>query len=130
MNWRRRRLAAFLSVLWLNVAMLPCAMAVEEQPGCPDCPPEHAEAMASHHGHGNSSSCALEQPDCCELDQIGFDSQQQNPGKADSGDSPVEPLPLSAATALKTTGAQYATGPPGAGAGSLRRHVILCVYLD
>ena len=58
-----------LAVMWLNMAITPCAMAFEsDDHDCPHCPPAEEHAMAGHHGHGEvERSCDTMQSDCCDL---------------------------------------------------------------
>lgn len=130
---RRRRLATIASLLWLNVAMLPCAMAMEAEHACPDCPPDHEQPMASHHGHGDARAelgCVIEQPDCCELDDVSVDDRKSQSDKNDSDDPGVSIGPrLGAARADKGV-LLHTTGPPDPGGTATRLHALHCVYLD
>ena len=144
---RSRRLTAFASLLWLNLAMLPCTMAADDDRGCPGCPPDHAETHAeSHSGHhehaadvthhhaeepaADRSHCGLDERDCCDLDELSVDDRPQNP-KADS--NVVAAVHFDTGfpqVADKAPACRLATGPPRSTNGSARLHAINCVYLD
>lgn len=52
-SWTPGVLGLFV-VMWLNLALAPCAMALgdDHEHGCPRCPPSHAtEQGDGHHGH-------------------------------------------------------------------------------
>ena len=72
------RVLAVVAVLWVNLAVQPCAMAFDADFDCPHCPPAVDDGMAMHHGHGEEdakSGCATQPSDCGELDDFGFDSR-------------------------------------------------------
>lgn len=123
-----------LLLVCLNLAMLPCAMAVEKDHDCPSCPPDHQQEIASHHAHdvdGDVANCVTAQPDCCELDQVSLDDRSQSVEKK-SGENTAFVVAPSLAE-LRSPAMQYerrSTGPPGLVRGSPRLHVINCVYLD
>jgi len=140
-----------LLVLCLNLAVLPCAMAlgVDDQ-ACPHRSAAEQGAMEGHHGHGTghgtehanehvNEATDLSHPDCmsttsscCDLAVASVDSRSaQAKIKAGFDDdtwavsetaSTVRPVASYAITA--------AADPPDPPGTSVPRHVLFCVYLD
>lgn len=127
-------------VVWLNIALQPCAMAFDgpDQPGCDHCPPAHASQHAHHAPDAHQppmpdTSCVTSPDDCSLLDELKHDGR--NAGlKLKDAPSDV-PLAVHPATA------QVFPARPAAGVGGCppRRpppgdqtllHVLYCVYLD
>ena len=148
---RPRRLTTFVSLLWLNLAMLPCTMAAtgEQHAGDPGKP---AAAGSAHHGHmqGHSATAGHDQhsagslhaehalmdhpcmvgDDCCELDDVLFGDGAKKLDR-DSGALPA--ASFDSAHADQPGGSArnlHATGPPPRYAGAVRRHTLLCVFRD
>ena len=138
---RRRYVTAALSLLWLNLAMAPCAMAVDQNHDrnrdCPGCPPghdgQHHGESAAHHGHAEADTlppCFMAQPDCCELDSLHVDDRPQKLDRDDL-DNATTALELGLdRAAVGSPPPRHATGPPHPAVGSLRLHVLHCVYRD
>lgn len=108
-----RKGIAVLLTFWLNLALLPCAMAMEVPDEAHDCCPPTIELQPS---------------DCCDLGDIALDSRD------DGVESPDEPgfvtidkswLSLNTITAI-----QWSEKPPDPVYHSPPRHKIFCVYLD
>ena len=151
---RPRRLTTFVSLLWLNLAMLPCTMAAgsEEHSGQQPCPPS---AAVSHHAHASGHDSAgghgghhdagpvhsgqhhdatnhpcMASDNCCELDDILF-SDGAKKLERDSGVLPPTSFASNHAEAIGTSVRNLrATGPPRAFGGSVRVHALNCVYRD
>lgn len=110
-----RRTAAVLLAVLLNLALLPCSMAlevVEEGHDC--CPPE----------------LRLDPSECCEVDTAAVDVRD---GFADAGGDDVEHLVASMPDQpdVRSPRRYLATaGPPGAPPGAVALHKLNCVYLD
>jgi hypothetical protein len=76
--WAQRALGLFV-VVWLNVAVQPCAIAMvdDEDHNCPHCPPEHSV----HHDaalmpvDGNAMPCMTGELDCSGLDDVNHDGR-------------------------------------------------------
>jgi hypothetical protein len=105
-----RKTVAAMLVFWLNLALLPCAMAFEAVETEHDCCPPTVE---------------LQQLDCCEIDSVTRDHRDSEDfGVAIIGASEFRSPPLSVrATVLKTS------RPPDPGGTPPRIHVLNCVYL-
>ena len=123
-----------LLLVWFNLAMLPCAIAVEAESDCPACPLGHEQAMALHHSHGDamdSPACATMQPDCCDLDQVNFDDRSQKFEKQDNDKTDFVVAShfenLRPATVHRNWNP---SAPPDLVTGSPRLHALNCVYLD
>ena len=108
-----RRGLAVLFTFWLNLALLPCAMAIEtDQDGHDCCPP----------------TVELQQIDCCELDSATSDKRG---GKFESYDdlfvvSTVAPWP----SLYRADISENEMRPPDPTDYSAPLHKIFCVYLD
>ena len=82
--WARRVLGMFV-VVWLNMALQPCAMAfgnVDAKANghdCPHCPPAHAAKDSSHAAHDmdhadtSTSPCEINASSCAFPDDFNFD---------------------------------------------------------
>ena len=130
----RPQVLGLLTVLWLNMAVLPCAMAFESAETCPHCPPADEHEMASHHGHGEAEAqpaCATAQVECCDLDEASVDTRGGSPEARPASDVVVVTASPVAAVPVRTSGQCYcATGPPDAPGVAPPLHVLYCVYLD
>ncbi len=110
-----RRAWAVLLVALLNLALVPCTMAlevVEEGHDC--CPPE----------------LKLELPECCEIDDVSVDKRDgllelwDTPDVDDAAHSPLH-YPV-----LRAFGREYsASDPPDPPDRPEARHKLFCVYL-
>jgi len=133
-SWGRSALGLFVAV-WLNLALQPCAMAMEAEDDhhCPHCP---TEEMQGHHGmHAGMDAeapCADGLSDCSLDGDISHDTRSGSikfkDGRADV------PVAITA-----TEFVAYAQAPPRerppplaiAQPGATRPlHVLYCVYLD
>jgi hypothetical protein len=108
-----RRGVALLLTFWLNLVLLPCAMAVEVPEDGHDCCPPGVE---------------LQQIDCCELDLATADKRG---GKFESYDdlvivSTVVPWP----SLYRANISENEMRPPDPADYSPPLHKIFCVYLD
>jgi hypothetical protein len=105
-----RRTVAAMLVFWLNLALLPCAMAFDTAETEHDCCPLTVE---------------LQQLDCCELDAVTRDHRDsENFGVAIVGPAEFRSLPLSVRASVR-----HASRPPDPGGTQPRIHVLNCVYL-
>ena len=150
---RPRRLTTFVSLLWLNLAMLPCTMAagVADQGPVPDCP---SKAKTAHHEHlsGLGGAADLQHPapaaahaihgadsdghpctsddDCCALDDV---ITSDGAKKLDRDAGTLPPVAWESACFDPLIGSKserLATGPPGSLAVTVRLHALHCVYRD
>ena len=130
----KRNLLGLLSVLWLNMAVLPCAMAFStDDHDCPHCPPADEQPMAGHVGHGDVAGpdCASIGSSCADGGAASVDTRG-NPLKVrDAGDDEVfVGFALATVPARTTTVITACADPPDPPGTSVPRHVLFCVYLD
>ena len=111
----RRRVSALLLMVSLNLAILPCAMALEVAESAHDCCPPEIQ---------------LEAAECCTLDDVSIDTRS---GSLKPYDSPeLAALPASAATRDRLPAfAEYVpiVEPPGPPGKPPPLHKLFCVYL-
>lgn len=72
-----RRALGFFIVVWLNLALQPCAVALEDNE-CPNCPPVMDHSGMLHHGDshdpaGSEVPCATSGFDCALVDDYSHD---------------------------------------------------------
>jgi len=129
----RRSVLGLLTVLWLNMAVLPCAMAFESSESCPHCPPAAEHEMESHHGHGDAASkpsCATVQAGCCDTVEASVDARGSKPEFKPASEVVFITAPTIAEVPTSTAGLTgYACDPPDTSGSSPPRHVLFCVYL-
>lgn len=87
-----RRALGFFVVVWLNLALQPCAMAQDGDRGCPHCPPEMDHSGMSGHAGGTHSTspgvpCALDAFDCMLADDYSYDGRGGQKPLKDAPDS-------------------------------------------
>lgn len=122
-----------LMVLWLNMAVLPCAMAFESDTSCAHCPPAGEHDITSHHSHSEvqvEPTCATTQSQCCDLEQAGVDARG---GKLDikpASEVVFITAPVIATMPSRSSGhVRCASDPPDIYGSSPPLHVLYCVYL-
>lgn len=128
-----RRVAALVSLVCLNLAMLPCAMGLEQFEACPDCPTELTQDAHAHHANAEaekSADCGNAHNDCCEVDDFSSDDRPQKPAKDGSEPFALTADPMSPRRSATAGVILNATGPPDPYPGSTRLHSLFCVYLD
>ena len=128
------KLLSALLVLWVNLALQPCAIAAGEDHDCPHCPPAHDEGMSAHRGHHGEKEatqpCAAMQSDCCDELPSNVGPRDADKKVRDFADQPAVIAEQSAWLDTITTGRPVsATGPPAPVAASPPLHVLHCVYL-
>ena len=131
---RTRNVWGLLAVLWLNMAVLPCAMAFEsEHDDCAHCPPALEDEMAAHHGHHKehaNESGATMQSECCELEDASIDIRGSNLKIKPFSEVAFISEPVIAVVPKRSTGLlKWASDPPEIIASSPTPHVLFCVYL-
>ena len=130
----RRNVLGLLTVLWLNMAVLPCAMAFESAEACPHCPPADEHEMAAHHGHGEpraEPACATMQVECCDLQEASVDTRGGKLEVKPASEVVFVTAPPITAVPVRTSGQRYcAADPPDAPGVAPPLHVLYCVYLD
>ena len=80
-TWARRALGVFVAV-WLNLALQPCAMALEsiQDNDCPHCPPAQTHAHDGMHdgmseSMGHEMPCASAAADCSFSEDLNHDAR-------------------------------------------------------
>ncbi len=111
-----RRAAALLLAVCLNLALVPCTMAlevVEEGHDC--CPPE----------------LRLDPSECCEIDDASVDARSGSLKLDDGGEVDAGPALSCSDLGAAPVGFHYSqTGPPEPPPRSVALHKLNCVYLD
>lgn len=126
-----RRMFGVFVICWLNMAIAPCAMALQGEQECPHAP-QALEQMAGHHGHhdvGPAHDCVTAQGDCCDFAIASVDTRggKLNVNADDLAVVVVE-LPWHA---CQTSPAHYvAVHLPDPLGFSPPLHKLYCVYLD
>jgi len=95
---------------WLNLALLPCAVAFEAMESDHDCCPPTIELQA---------------PDCCELEAVAIDQRDID----DFGIAIVGPQKQRSQLPSVRSTVRHVFRPPDPGAAPPRIHVLNCVYL-
>ncbi len=112
MSAASRRTVAAMLVFWLNLALLPCAMAFDASAAGHDCCPPTIE---------------VQQPDCCEPDAVTRDHRDAaDPGGAIAGPTESRSLLPSVRASVR----QVLRPPDDPGGTSARIHALNCVYLN
>lgn len=127
-----RRVFAVLVVSWLNLAVLPCAVAFEIDENCPHCPGGEPHEVASHHSDHESRTapgCVTIQADCCELDDATIETREVK-----DKNQPDNPIFLSSDLTWRTLDRQVhpvrQLRPPDLYRNQQTLHVLYCVFLD
>lgn len=132
--WGRGALGLFV-VVWLNLALQPCAMAfaADEDHDCPHCPPAQThEHDGMHVGTQHDMPCADSVADCATADDWNHDGRG---GQSKLKDTPTDLLvaiaPHELAAAFRqATDARLVPRQASVHAGtSPPLHVLNCVYL-
>ena len=126
-------------VLWLNMALQPCAMAFGDEHDCPQCPPAHSREMpsqGSHESHDKALEGALcngGASQCAYSDDYNYDGRTvQIKAKNAPSDLPVAIAPTVVALSLANTvsvspGHHDPSHQPGV---PPSLNILYCVYLD
>lgn len=128
------RRTALLAVMWLNMAITPCAMAFDGgDHDCPHLPPADGHVMAAHHDHGHDKatrSCATLQVDCCDALDATLGSRADTLKSKTSPDVVFADIPTIAELSPPPALFSAAVDPPDPPDAFPPRHVLFCVYLD
>lgn len=128
-----RRNFGVLVVMWLSMAILPCAAANMSDLTCPHCPPTAHAEMAAHHGQHQAETkpaCVSMQSQCCSLDEANVDVRN---GKLEVKDAFDDTAMIVAAPLAVSPVAERALvrdiHPPDPGGSSTPLFILYCVYL-
>ena len=128
-----RRGLGLLAIVWLNLALTPCAVALDAEKGCTHSPQSGHHEMAGHHDHGEQKeahSCASMQEACCEIADASVGTRGGAIEFDDSTDLEVLAAYPPDQLANKMSARYLATAdPPDPPAGSRPLHKLFCVYL-
>lgn len=133
----RRGVFGLLGVLWLNMAVLPCAMAFQGNEDCAHCPPadrhENHHDMAAHHDLGQAEarhSCATMPVECCDVMAANVDARGGKLDYKPANDVAFATAPLPCDDNCRHPGtAEAASDPPDITGSSPPLRVLYCVYL-
>lgn len=138
--WARRVLGVF-AVVWLNMALQPCAMAFggASEADCLHCPPAHAEGGPEHSQHHSddadpgNSPCEMGASQCTFVDDFNYDGRilkvkvKDAPGDVPLGIAPgiaeISPAAISPVVPHDCIRSYNPGDPPPL-------NVLYCVYLD
>ena len=126
-----RRWFAALVVCWLNLVIMPCALAMPVEQGCPHAPAA-VEQTSGHHGHHDASTthdCVTVASHCCDFVDASLDTRG---GKLENtnGDVAITAVSLSWLAGYSLTEQAVATRPPDPVGFSPPLHKLYCVYLE
>ena len=126
-----RRLLAALALLSLNLAAMPCTMALEAAPDSGHCP-SMSERVKTHEDHQQpvvEKDCISLQSDCCSVDGLALEAR----GGADKLQKDAQFL-VSSSPSWPTLQARPfpvdELRPPDIKVSFPPLHVLNCVYLD
>lgn len=133
----RRNVLGLLAIIWLNMAVLPCAMAFQGDDDCPHCPPpeQHGQdhGMSAHHGGDTAASrpsCATAQPDCCDAIAASVDARGGKIEHKPAPDVVLASVPLPGNHGDRPSAQRCGSpDPPDVSGSSPPLRVLYCVYL-
>ena len=134
-----RRGLGVLVLVWLNLALTPCAMALGADHACDHMPAAGAHDMSGHHDHGadhndaigKAPSCDSLQAACCDLADVTVDARGdgKSPQKP-SGNVALAASGYEALHVFQPATVGVAVDPPDPPPERAARHALFCVYLD
>ena len=130
-----RRSLGVLAIFWLNLALMPCTMALESADVGSDCPPPAVEVMSQHQHHTMpeaaepAADCLAMQSGCCAVADIALDTRTTIE-KSGGDDIVVITAPPSWPPLVTFAAVERLDRPPNPHGHYPRIHVINCVYLD
>jgi hypothetical protein len=139
-----RRGLGVLVVVWLNLAITPCAMAFGAEHACDHMPTAGAHDMPGHHDHdadhqaanchgtnNKAPSCDSLQAACCDLADVTFDARSDDKSlQKPSGNVALTASGYEALHVFQPATAGVAFDPPDPPPERAARHALFCVYLD
>jgi len=123
-----------LVILWANLVVTPCAMALEAEHDCPRDPATEEQSQAGHHGHVAAEAeqpCAELVGECCDKATIMVDSRSTRQ-QSDDGSGVVAMPADDYETLIDYTGVCFVSPvrPPDPPGRRTSLHVLHCVFLD
>jgi hypothetical protein len=126
----------FFAVVWLNLALQPCAVALEGNEECPHCPTEMDHRGMSHHGDshdsaGSDAPCATSGSDCMLVDDYnhdrgGYVKLKDAPNNAPVAVADTNVVPSNVSRTMLPIVNRHTFAAPGA---APPLNVLYCVYL-
>jgi len=130
----RRRALGLLTIVWLNMVILPCAMAFQGGELCPHCPPADEHEMSAHHGHSDMQSQpsgAMAESGCCDQQDASVDARGAKPQPKPASEVVFVTAPAVPRLPVRAPAQRHCVAdPPGTSGVSPPLHVLFCVYLD
>lgn len=130
----RPKVLGLIAMVWLNMVILPCAMAFQGAELCPHCPPAGEHEMAGHHGHGEIQSepaGTVVQSECCDQQEASVDARSAKLQANPASEVVFVTAPATTGLPARATAERHcAADPPGLSGVSPPLHVLFCVYLD
>ena len=127
---RWRRTVALVLVAWFNLALQPCAMAMQadDEAPCAPCPQTQSQEQAAHHADADSAPCFTADTDCQVLDELlPQESARDLPGDQALAKAPSGFTDMSSASATRLHYFRPDSLLPGH---PPPLSVLYCVYLD
>lgn len=130
-----RRGFGVLVLLWLNLAVTPCAVALGSEHDCMHAPPAELHSTTGHeheHMHQHEAPpCDVATVECCEVADAIADRHVKNLKPKNAVDAEWAGAPHY--VELQAPRAAFVTAdsdPPDPPFGSAPRHIMFCVFLD
>ena len=139
-----RRGLGVLVLVWLNLALTPCAMALGADHACDHMPAAGVHDMSGHHDHGadhgganhhaasnKAPSCDSLQAECCDLADVTVDARGDGKSlQKPSGNVALAATGYEALHVFQPAIVGVAVDPPDPPPERAARHALFCVYLD
>jgi len=137
---RSRSAFALFAVVWLNMALQPCVMALEkvDDHDCPGCPPATGEEISAHGARESgqskaaSSPCMISTAECAQIDSFSHDGRTTTVKAKDvQSDAPFDVVSsLDALSSAQVPATNYRIcDSPGLPGNSPPLNILYCVYL-
>lgn len=120
-----------LAIFWLNLAVMPCAMAIEADTRDEHCPQMSSQAIAHEDGHQVSQpevNCLSMQADCCSFVQSTVDNRAGTDKFKKDTSAAISSL-ASWPNQQSSQVLQREHRPPDPGYRTPPLHILHCVYL-
>lgn len=127
-----------MAAVWVGLALQPCAMAEVAESDCPHCPTK-IEHVATPESHCDTvarvvpdipADCDSIKAECCHLEEGIVNARADTTDTDDEPVGAVSNLPSSLHDPGPCADPGYEIVPPEPSGGSVRLHVLKCVYLN